>query len=236
MDLWLHLEKERLSFMSKENNRTANSAPEALDILWQEGFFTTGRYFKDISEFLSKRGSNFPKPSLALALRQAPFLTRNGTRGLFKYIQKTPSSGSVVKNNQSAIFSAKLKKKLHKDFSIELSDLDLNYEKSGTCTAFLLRKILEKLIFLTFAKNGLDDKLKDAQGRYVGLETMINLASREKINGLHFLMPKTAENIQGIKFLGDTSAHNPLSNVNMKTIIPQMPYIVTAYEELASKL
>ncbi len=47
---------------------------------------------------------------------------------------------------------------------------------------------------------------------------------------------KTAKEIQGIKFLGDTSAHNPLTEVDMKTIIPQMPYIITAYKELAKKL
>jgi len=49
-------------------------------------------------------------------------------------------------------------------------------------------------------------------------------------------MPKTAKEINGIKFLGDASAHNPLINVEMKTIIPQMPFIITAYEELSKKL
>jgi len=68
------------------------------------------------------------------------------------------------------------------------------------------------------------------------LGTMINIASSEKIRGISFLTPKTAKEIKGIKFLGDAAAHNPLINVDMKTIIPQMPYIITAYEELAKKL
>jgi hypothetical protein len=49
-------------------------------------------------------------------------------------------------------------------------------------------------------------------------------------------MPKTKREIEGIKFLGDTSAHNSLTNVEMRTIVPQMPFIITAYDELTKKL
>jgi len=65
---------------------------------------------------------------------------------------------------------------------------------------------------------------------------MINLASTEKVSGIPFLMPQTAQKIKAIKFLGDTSAHNPLTNVDMEMINPQMPYIITAYKELARYL
>jgi hypothetical protein len=134
------------------------------------------------------------------------------------------------------VFSEKLVKVLGKEFKTEIYDLNLNYGKSGTCTAFLLRKILEKLIFLAFAKNSLSKQLEDANGDFVGLKTMISLATANKVQGKPFLMPKTAKAIDGIKFLGDTSAHNPLTNVEMKTIIPQMPFIITAYEELSKNL
>ena len=70
----------------------------------------------------------------------------------------------------------------------------------------------------------------------MGLETMINIASSEKVRGIPFLTPKTAKEIKGVKFLGDSAAHNPLINVDMKTITPQLPFIITAYEELAKKL
>ena len=50
------------------------------------------------------------------------------------------------------------------------------------------------------------------------------------------MLPKTVSKLQGIKFLGDTSAHNPLTNVKMETILPQMPFIITAYEELSNYL
>lgn len=133
------------------------------------------------------------------------------------------------------LFSDKLVKALGRDFKTELLDLSLNYGRSGTCTAFLLRKILEKLIFLTFAKNGISDQLKDDKGDFVGLKAMLDLATQNKVRGKPLLMPKTKREVEGIKFLGDTSAHNPLTNVEMKTIIPQLPYITTAYEELSRK-
>lgn len=139
---------------------------------------------------------------------------------------------------EEELFSVKLTKGLKKDFSVELEDLRHNFGQSGNCTAFLLRKILEKLIYITFSKHGLKTRLEDKTkpGRLIGLEAMINLASSEKVRGIPFLTPKTAKEIKGIKFLGDTAAHNPLTNVDMKTVIPQMPYIITAYEELAKKL
>lgn len=139
-------------------------------------------------------------------------------------------------SNPEEIFSENLVKKLGKDFETEMKDITLVYGKSGTCTAFVLRKILEKFIFLTFAKNGMPDKLKDGNGDFVGLKTMLDLCTKNKVDGTPYLMPKTAKEISGIKFLGDTSAHNPLINVDMKTIIPQMPFIITAYEELSTKL
>jgi len=49
-------------------------------------------------------------------------------------------------------------------------------------------------------------------------------------------MSRTGREIKRIKFLGDTAAHNPLTNVEMNTIIPQMPFIITAFEELAKRL
>lgn len=216
--------------------RTANSAPEVLEILWQEGIFKTWHKFNSISQILEERGNNFPKPELSISLRKANFLTRRGTRGSFEYIQKLPAINKEIEKIEDDLFSNDLITRLGDDFSEEFSSLRWNFGRSGTCSAFLLRKILEKLIFLTFAKNGLGNKLKDSRGKFIGLEDTINLASSETVNGLPFMMPQTARNIKGMKFLGDIAAHDPLANVDMKTIIPQMPFIITAYEELSKKL
>ena len=68
-------------------------------------------------------------------------------------------NGGIVLTEE--ILSKNLIVALGKDFETEIFDLNLNYGKSGTCTAFLLRKILEKLIFLTFVKNGSSEKIKE---------------------------------------------------------------------------
>jgi len=129
---------------------------------------------------------------------------------------------ATVREIQEELFSGDLVKHLKKNFGRELEELHDNFGKNGNCTAFLLRKILEKLIIIVLSKNGQAKLLEDR--------------NREKLHGVPFLVPKTANEIKGIKFLGDTAAHNPLVSVEMSTIVPQMPYIITAYEELAKRL
>jgi hypothetical protein len=207
-----------------------DTAPALLKILWEEGYFTEARLQMDVAVFLSKRGYNFPDGTLRMALTRAKCLTRDG----ILYIQTRPAINKEVDIAQSILFENELIKKLGKTFEKELVDLHHNFGKSGVCTAFLLRKILEKLIYITFAKHGLEKKLEDKNisGRLVGLEAMINITSGEKVGGIPLLTSHTAQEIKGIKFLGDVSAHNPLADVETKTIIPQLPYIITAYTEL----
>lgn len=143
-----------------------------------------------------------------------------------------------VREIEAELFSVSLMKKLKKDFGHELEELHDNFGRHGNCTAFLLRKVLEKLIVIVFGKNGKRHLVEDnaKPGGFKGLKDMIEIAAREKLHGIPFLTPKTAHEIKGIKFLGDTAAHNPLVGVDSNTILPQMPYIITAYEELAKRL
>ena len=143
-----------------------------------------------------------------------------------------------VREIEQELFSANLMKRLGRNFGQELRELQSNFGENGNCTAFLLRKILEKLIIISLSKNGKEHLVQDSTrpGGWTGLKDMIEIAAREKLSGVPFLVPRTANEIKGIKFLGDTAAHNPLVGVEMSTIIPQMPYIITAYEELARRL
>ncbi len=213
----------------------SQSLPETLKSLWSQGFFSSDRDFETVRAELGKVGINPADPALSMALRRSKFLTQKGKRTQYRFIQKFAANKIVLSTD---VLPDELVVTLGKDFETEILDLRFNFGQSGTCTAFLLRKILEKLIFLTFAKHGLDDKLEDKtkSGGLVGLHTMLNLATAHKIGGKPFLMSKTAKEIEGIKFLGDTSAHNPIANVSMKTILPVMPFIVTAYTELSKKL
>lgn len=221
-----------------KNKRTANTAPAATQILWEEGYFKNWIDRKKIAKYLSKRGNNFPDNTLRMALSRVNFLICRKNGNITEYIQKKPAVSKKIETIESQLFDDALIQRLGKSFEREIDDLHLNFGRSGNCTVFLLRKILEKLIYITFAKNGVESKLegKHVSGGLVGLEAMVNIATREKVSGIPFITPKTAQEIRGIKFLGDTSAHNPLVDVDIKTILPQMPYIITAYKELARHL
>jgi hypothetical protein len=139
---------------------------------------------------------------------------------------------------EQQLFSDGLMKRLDKAFAVELSELHANFGRNGNATAFLLRKTLEKLLIIVFGKLGRDAQIEDSSrpGGWRGLQDVIEIAAKEKVNGLPLLSPKTANAIKGIKFLGDAAAHNPLVSVDTTTILPQMPFIITAYEELAGRL
>jgi hypothetical protein len=132
-------------------------------------------------------------------------------------------------------FDQRLIKTFGKNFENDFKDFTFVYNQSGTCTAFLLRKILEKAIFLTLIKNDVgESKLKDSStGKYLGLDALLNLASIVKVKGMPILSPRTLKKIQGIKFLGDVAAHNYLVNVDPEEITPQLPFITTALKELS---
>lgn len=206
----------------------------ALRQFWQQGFFKANRSLPDVAKQMDSIGHHPTSQALSNALARAEYLRRGGKRGRRVYIQKYSASGTT--SAYSDILPDDLMNALARDFSTELQDLRHNFGISGTCTAFLLRKILEKLIFLVFTKNHCDQMLYDANGNMLGLKTMLAMATTTKVAGKPFLAAKTANEILGIKFLGDTAAHNPLTNVSVNTILPQLPFIITAYGELAARL
>jgi hypothetical protein len=63
---------------------------DGLRRLHQQGGFKTERDFKSVEGDLSTMDCNFPKASLAKALARADFLTRHGTRGSYRWIQRYP--------------------------------------------------------------------------------------------------------------------------------------------------
>jgi hypothetical protein len=73
-----------------KKSRIAKTATEALNILWELGFFKTWKKKSPIVESLGKRGNHFSDPELGMALLRARQLTRRGKRGAYEYIQKYP--------------------------------------------------------------------------------------------------------------------------------------------------
>jgi hypothetical protein len=146
--------------------------------------------------------------------------------------------GRRVLELEEELFSDDLVGRLGNSFSADLLELKINFGKCGTSTAFLLRKILEKLLVIVFRKLNKVVAIEDKHrpGGWKGLQQMIEVAAKEKEGGVSILLHRTAAEVGGIKFLGDVAAHNPFVDVDMRTITPQMPYIITAFEELSRHL
>lgn len=218
-----------------------------------EGFFnapvTSKEVVRRIGERFSKRWTTSEvQPYLSKFLRDGVIhgLKLHGTAPNYWVLATVPraeaiklvSKGREVAELEQQLFSTSLTAKLSRNFEVELGELHDNFGKNGDSTAFLLRKILEKLLIIVFGKIGREALLSDHSrpGGFKGLEQSIEVAAKQKVDGLPLLTGKTANAIKGIKFLGDTAAHNPLVNVDVNTILPQMPFIITAYEELAIHL
>ena len=121
------------------------------------------------------------------------------------------------------------------NFEKNFKDMSLVYGKSGTLTAFMLRKILEKATYLAFLTNDLEEEVKNGN-KIIGLEKMLNIAAKTKINNIPILTTKLANILKKIKFLGDKAAHHPLIEVDMEEIIPQLDYFQTAFQELSKHI
>ena len=82
-----------------KTTKIAKTAPESLQILWEEGYFRSWRNQGSIVGHLAKRGNNFSSPEFGMALKRAKHLTRRGKRGSYEYIQKYPF---MVEKQESA--------------------------------------------------------------------------------------------------------------------------------------
>ena len=70
--------------------KIAKTAPDALKILWKEKIFMKAKNVGELRNSLEKRGYNFTNKNLMMALKNAKFLTRKGSKGNYTYIQKHP--------------------------------------------------------------------------------------------------------------------------------------------------
>lgn len=74
--------------MAAKQKRIAQTATEALKLLWERDFFVSWRKWQSIVEGLAKLGNHFSDPELGMALKRARHLTRRGSKGSYEYIQK----------------------------------------------------------------------------------------------------------------------------------------------------
>jgi hypothetical protein len=137
---------------------------------------------------------------------------------------------------------ALLEDALRRHVGVEFSEFVANYEaKNPFAAAFLLRRMLERLLYLAFDKNNLTDLIRktpgDENSRLKGLEEIIRIAKGPILNGAPILRGQTAGEIKGAKFLGDMAAHHPLGSViNMMGVHSSVPPAEVAYAELLATL
>ena len=216
-----------------------SSASQIIKMLYHERFFQEKKGLIEVRNELRKRGFNFSDSLTINSLSRASFLSKVNRTRVKKYVQREPPHIEVSEKHLSdinCVFSEVIKNKLGSKFDESIRELNISIKNNcGNSTAFLMRKILERAIFYAFAKNGKTDKLTEASGKLLRLEAMINVAQKEKVNGIPFLLTKTAEKIIGIKFLGDSSAHNYLMDVELIEIEHQIPFWTTAIKELIDK-
>jgi len=73
-----------------KNRLIATTATEGLKVLWKEKLFEKSRKVKEIVKNFAKRHYHFSDAELGMALNRAKYLTRQGKRCNYEYIQKHP--------------------------------------------------------------------------------------------------------------------------------------------------
>lgn len=68
----------------------AKTAPAAIKLLWKDKFLLAAKTKDEILLELEKAGYNFDEGATRKALERADFITRKGTQGDRKFVQKYP--------------------------------------------------------------------------------------------------------------------------------------------------
>ena len=124
-------------------------------------------------------------------------------------------------------------------FKKEVEELKLVSSKCPNSTAFLMRKILEKLLFISISKSNNKEKitrLREEQFRLPNLSELLNLAKSAEINNKHIIAPKNIDKIDGSKFLGATSAHDYLTSVSFEDIQNEISIWRISIKQLCSSI
>lgn len=95
--------------------------------------------------------------------------------------------------------------------------------------ALMMRRLLEILLIHTFQHLGIEDEIRDDEGNFLNLKSLINKAK----SGSHVsLSPNTRRNIDGYRELGNLSAHLITYNCRRNDIKPMRMDYRAIVEEL----
>lgn len=205
---------------------------EIIDLYWKQCYFNESRKPKDIS---SKIWDEFKidAGNIIMTLKSKKYLRKNkeGWR------QTRPSKKKFVLRTDDL---EEIGIYLGDNFKKEISELKIALENQPNCSAFLMRKILEKASFIVLSRSDHNQKITHYKSKNGGelpqLNSLLNWLKQAEIKNLHVATPRNVKRIEGSKFLGDTSAHNYLTYVSFEEIKLEMPYWRILIKELAKNL
>ena len=208
---------------------------EAVDYLWQIEWFSEFRKPKEIEDKIDKDFGIYVSNVIpTLKLKKFHKKLRNFPKKGWRQIKAPKNKGIKKESNLKEI-----KECLGSAFEKEIKELEIVSNICPNCTAFLMRKILEKLLFITISKSNNKkaiDRIKTSQSRLPNLSELLNIARSSEIDDKHILAPKNIDKLGGSKFLGDTSAHDYLTSVSFEDISNEISIWRISIKQLCGSL
>ena len=84
------LTKTKKQTLSKQIKIKIKGPTDILKQIYFEKFFESNKLTKEIIQKIKSKKYNFDEPAIEMSLKRAKFLKREGKRGSYSYIQKTP--------------------------------------------------------------------------------------------------------------------------------------------------
>ena len=208
---------------------------EAVEYLWKIEWFKEFRKPKEIEDKIEKDFGIYVEnviPTLKLKKfnKKIKYFPKKGWKQIRAPIEKGIKKESNLEEIRGCLGDA---------FKQEMGELVLVSNSCPNSTAFLMRKILEKLLYIIISKSDNKQKiieLRKNQDRLPNLSELINLAKSAEIDDKYIIAPKNINKIEGSKFLGDTSAHDYLTNVSFEDIKNELTFWRITIKQLCSNL
>jgi len=205
---------------------------EIIDYFWSQGYFEE---YRKPSELSKKMWNEYKidAGNIIMTLKSKKYL-KNFPRG---WKQIKPFQTKTISKTEDMV---EIERLLGNKFEKEISELKIALIHQPNCGAFLMRKIMEKLLFIIITKSNykiyIDNFKRDNEGELPSMKNLLNWAQTAEINNIHIATPRNLKNFQGSKFLGDTAAHNYLISVGAEDLKLEFSNWRILVKELASQL
>jgi len=190
---------------------------DVIEYLWKIGWFKEFRHTKEIKDKIYEESEIYVENIIPiLKLKRFNKKIKKFPKG-WRQI-RPPKEKNIVKKESNL---KEIKDLLGSIFEKEMNELEIVSHNCPNCTAFLMRKVLEKLLFITISKSNNKNKIeeiKQTRGLLPNLTELLRIAKSSEIDDKHILAPKNIDKLEGSKFLGDTAAHDYLTNVSFEDI------------------